>query len=104
MGLDHDSWGIDHGTWSVLVHAFPDGGHPRGATGDRRRPSPPAYHFELGARLAPLRHDGVLVVGSGNVVHNLGLMDPRHPDWGTDWARRFDEEARATMTTSPGTC
>ena len=63
---------------------------------------PFAYHFELGARLAPLREDGVLVVASGNVVHNLGLMDPRQPDSGTDWARRFDEAARTTMTTSPG--
>ena len=59
------------------------------------------YHFELGARLAPLRHEGVLVIASGNVVHNLGLMDGRHPDAGTDWAHRFDEDTRATMTSAP---
>ena len=100
VGLDLDSWGIDHGAWSVLVHAFPEARIPVvqlsvNATKDFD------YHFELGARLAPLRADGVVVIASGNVVHNLGLMDPRRLDSGTDWAQRFDTDVRATMTSDP---
>jgi 4,5-DOPA dioxygenase extradiol len=100
VGADLDSWGIDHGTWSVLVHAFPDASIPvvqLSINADK----PLDYHLELGAKLAPLRERGVLIVGSGNVVHNLGGMNPSLAEDGYDWAQRFDEEAKARMASDP---
>ncbi|WP_319462546.1 4,5-DOPA dioxygenase extradiol [Micromonospora sp. RTP1Z1] len=100
VGADADSWGIDHGTWSVLTHAFPDADIPvvqlsinafKGLD----------FHLDLGARLAPLRQRGVLIVASGNVVHNLGGVDPRLADEGFDWARRFDDAAREVLLGEP---
>jgi 4,5-DOPA dioxygenase extradiol len=101
VGLDRDGWGIDHGTWSVLVHAFPEADVPVVQLSIDAGKSFDA-HLELGSRLAPLRERGALIVGSGNVVHNLRALEWSAPDLAFDWTRRFDEAARAVLMERPG--
>ncbi|QMT44874.1 4,5-DOPA dioxygenase extradiol [Neisseria dentiae] len=72
-------WGLDHGTWGVLCHVFPEADIPVVQLSLNVNLDAPA-HFALARRLAPLREQGVLIVGSGDIVHNLRLMDRRAPD------------------------
>ena len=96
VGLD-SQWGLDHGTWSVLHHAFPKADVPVVQLSlDETQPA--AFHYDLARRLAPLRDEGILVVGSGNLVHNLHAYA-----WGErrtepyDWAERFEKTARRLL-------
>ncbi len=100
VGLDEDSWGIDHGTWSVLVHMFPDADIPVLQLSINAL-DPLSSFLDMGTRLAPLREEGILIVGSGNIVHNLRRIAWNQPEDGFDWNRRFDEAARALVAERP---
>jgi 4,5-DOPA dioxygenase extradiol len=92
-----ESWGLDHGTWSVLCHVFPNADIRvvQLSIDDTR---PPAFHYEIGRRLAPLRDEGVLIIGSGNIIHNLHTYAwGRHGVEPFDWAVRFEKQARTLL-------
>ncbi len=96
VGRDQQ-WGLDHGTWAVLCHVYPRADVPVVQLSlDKTQPA--AFHYEVGKRLAPLRDEGVLIVGSGNLVHNLHAYA-----WGQrvvepyDWAVRFENQARELL-------
>jgi|SRR5690606_10891714 4,5-DOPA dioxygenase extradiol len=88
-----DKWGLDHGAWSVIKHLYPEADVPVIQMSIDIR-QPPAYHYALAKELALLRHKGVLIVGSGNMVHNLHMVSWQHLNsvgYAYDWAREVDE-------------
>ncbi|HRH95793.1 MAG TPA: 4,5-DOPA dioxygenase extradiol, partial [Prosthecobacter sp.] len=97
VAMEAGQWGLDHGTWSVLCHVFPEADIPIVQLSiDETKPA--AWHYDTAKSLAPLRNEGVLVIGSGNLVHNLHAYA-----WGDqsrepfDWALRFEQKARELM-------
>lgn len=91
VGLNHD-WGLDHGTWSVVKRMYPDANIPvLQLSIDYNRPA--QFHFDLAKELAALRKKGVLIIGSGNMVHNLGMIawnKLNEPEYGFDWAHEMN--------------
>ncbi len=93
---DTKEWGLDHGAWSILVHVYPQADIPViqlsiDAT------QPPEYHYRMAQRLAPLRDEGVLLMGSGNVVHNLGAVDWAGDAAARPWASEFNATVRGRL-------
>jgi 4,5-DOPA dioxygenase extradiol len=88
---DDVRWGFDHGAWVVLAHAFPHADVPVIEV-SLDRTQPPAFHYDLARRLAPLRDDGVLIVGSGNIIHNQEIGRNGWSDAPAGWAERFASE------------
>ena len=95
IGLD-EGWGLDHGTWSVLKHMYPAADIPVIQLSiDYTKP--PQYHYDLGKMLASLRENGVLIMGSGNLVHNLRMVDwdkLNEPGYGYEWAIEANEKMK----------
>jgi len=89
-------WGLDHGAWSVLTHLFPAADIPvLQLSLDTSKTA--AEHYQLATRLRPLREDGILILGSGNIVHNLRRMNWQQPDSAYDWAARFNDGVRQSL-------
>ena len=97
---DDAQWGLDHGTWSVLAQMYPDADIPVVQLSLNSTFSA-VQHLEVGKRLNALRHEGVLVLCSGNVVHHLGLLDRSQHDGVFGWAQQFDSEVQRLMASDP---
>ncbi|MFZ2339830.1 MAG: 4,5-DOPA dioxygenase extradiol [Bacteroidales bacterium] len=94
VGLD-DKWGLDHGAWIVIKHLYPEADVPV-IQMSLDYSQAPQYHYDLARELSPLRKKGVLIIGSGNMVHNLGLVDWRrfNEPFGFDWALEAREKMK----------
>ncbi len=93
-----ESWGLDHGTWSVLRHLYPDADIPVVQLSVDET-QPPSFHFDLGRRLAPLRNENILIMGSGNLVHNLQTYTWDKETTPYDWAVRFETIVKEAILT-----
>ena len=102
VACNHD-WGLDHGAWAVLKHLYPKADIPvfqlsLDYSFNDWKPKPLQYHYELAGELAGLRQRGILIVGSGNIVHNLSLIDFRNVEMAPfDWSVIFDEQVKANL-------
>jgi len=96
IGLDNSEWGIDHGTWSVLKHLYPLANIPVVQLSIDHFKSA-AYHYELAKELTFLRNRGVLIIGSGNIVHNLRQADWQNPESTFDWAQEANEKMKTMI-------
>ena len=94
--LDHD-WGLDHGAWSVVKHMYPEATIPVLQISIDFSQGP-KFHYELAQELNVLRKKGVLIIGSGNMVHNLGMVNWHQPDSGFDWAVEMNEKFKKLIT------
>ena len=93
VGLDEHEWGLDHGTWTVVRHMYPDADIPVLQLSIDYNKSP-QYHYDLAKQLASLRQKGVLIIGSGNMIHNLRMVDWQRlnePNYGFDWAVELNQ-------------
>jgi len=96
-------WGLDHGAWAILKHLYPQADIPvfemsLDYTFNDWRPKPIQHHYDLAKELAELRNRDVLVIGSGNIVHNLGLLDFSNIEADpVPWAREFDEQVKERL-------
>jgi 4,5-DOPA dioxygenase extradiol len=96
-------WGLDHAAWAVLKHMYPDHNIPVYEMSldyspyNDWNPKPLEFHYKLASELAPLREKGILIIGSGNIVHNLGLIDFDIDAKPFDWAVKFDEKIKQCL-------
>lgn len=96
INLDNEMWGLDHGTWSVLKHMYPKADVPVLQL-SLHLEQPPEYHYKLGLELQKLRSEGVLIVGSGNLVHNLRRINWTENSEPYPWAVEFDQWTREKL-------
>lgn len=87
----NNQWGLDHGAWSILTHIYPQPTMPILQLSIDKTKNP-QWHYELGIRLRKLREQGVLILASGNIVHNLGQLNWHAPNSGHPWAIEFDQQ------------